>query len=302
MSDDRLKIKCPCGQVLAVKRSDAGKVVACPKCKTKLRIPAQKTAPAPTQQSAPVQQSAPAQPPASAPSPLFDSAPAADDPFGDMDFGSLPDVQPTASQGMPNPYASPAPLQTSAPMNPYANPAANYAPRGASSSEDESIRNQFLSHEASLRSIGLLYFLGGFFMILMASIFLIMGLVTIPQDGAAGIASVVFALIYGGIGVGQIFVGKGIRVLKNWARITIGVLSIPGLLGIPFGTLISAYILYLCFSSKGEFVCTPRYHQIVANTPHIKYKTSAIVWVLLGIVVAMIGLGLLALVVGMLSK
>lgn len=39
VSSDQLKIKCQCGQVLAVKNSAAGKIVSCPKCAVKLRVP-----------------------------------------------------------------------------------------------------------------------------------------------------------------------------------------------------------------------------------------------------------------------
>jgi hypothetical protein len=62
-----------------------------------------------------------------------------------------------------------------------------------------------------------------------------------------------------------------------------------GLCAVPVGTLINGYILYLVASEKGATVMTEQYRQIVEQTPHIIYKTSAIVWFLLALVI-MLGL------------
>jgi hypothetical protein len=66
------------------------------------------------------------------------------------------------------------------------------------------------------------------------------------------------------------------------------VLAAIGLLGVPFGTLINGYILYLLLSHKGQRIFAADYPEIVAATPHIKYRTSAAVWVLLGLVALLI--------------
>jgi len=54
------------------------------------------------------------------------------------------------------------------------------------------------------------------------------------------------------------------------------------LIGFPIGTLIHGYILYLYWGTKGRKVFSPEYKQIIAGTPHVKYKTSIIIWILLG--------------------
>ena len=112
------------------------------------------------------------------------------------------------------------------------------------------------------------------------------------ENALLGFITLVFGLVYGGLGILQLFAGLAIRRLENWARLTIGILSIFGLLGIPIGTLISGYFLYLCFSQKGTYVCSPEYHRIVANTPHIQYKTSIVVWILLGLFLLLTFLGI----------
>ena len=62
--------------------------------------------------------------------------------------------------------------------------------------------------------------------------------------------------------------------------------------------IIPAYILYLLLSSKGAMVFSTEYKEIIARTPHVKYRTSCIVWgalIVLGVVI------LLAVVAGLVS-
>ena len=96
------------------------------------------------------------------------------------------------------------------------------------------------------------------------------------------------------ISVFQFSTGLGLRKLKSWARISGIVLSCLGLLGFPIGTLISVYILYLLVSKKGQFVFTDEYQQVMAATPHIKYKTSVVVWIFLGLLVVLFLIGIFA--------
>jgi hypothetical protein len=91
----------------------------------------------------------------------------------------------------------------------------------------------------------------------------------------------VIGVVFIGLAALQIWVGIGLRNLKPWARIASGVLAGIGLLGFPIGTLINGYILYLLFSKKGAMLFSPDYQRVIAETPHIKYKTSIIVWIVL---------------------
>ena len=65
-----------------------------------------------------------------------------------------------------------------------------------------------------------------------------------------------------------------------------------GLLGFPIGTLINAYILYLFLSKKGRTIYSPEYQEVIAATPHVKYRTSIVVWILLALVVVLIAAAL----------
>jgi hypothetical protein len=156
----------------------------------------------------------------------------------------------------------------------------------------EQIRKDHLQHEASIKSVGFLYFLA-------AAVLLLVGIVRIASasNGREPLVGSIVAFLFVGISVAQIWVGIGLRKLKPWARIPSGILSGLGLIGFPIGTLINGYILYLLFSKKGATVFSPDYQRVIAETPHIKYRTSIVIWILLGLLLLLIGLGMLGLLI-----
>ena len=149
---------------------------------------------------------------------------------------------------------------------------------GVAGADSERIRQDHIKHEASVKSVGFLYFLSATFLILGGSI------------GLAGVGdgAILMAIFFLGLAGVQIWVGLGLRRLKPWARIPTGILSGIGLLGFPLGTLINGYILYLIFSEKGKTVFSADYQRVIQETPHIRYKTSIIVWILLGLLLLLI--------------
>jgi hypothetical protein len=153
------------------------------------------------------------------------------------------------------------------------------------------IRKRFISHEASVRSIGLLYWLGGILAILcsLAYVGLGIGFLSDARTMPTAIFMLMFSPVMAALGIFQIFVARGLRRLTPWARIGASVVSVIGLLGFPFGTIISAYFLYLLLSRKGEYVFSPEYKAIIDATPGIKYRTSPIIWVLLGLLFLLLG-------------
>jgi len=167
---------------------------------------------------------------------------------------------------------------------------------GAASTAVEEMRKEHLKHEASIKSIGVLYYLGGAALLLVA----IGTLFSIgrSRDGAETLAHIFIAVLCLLLGAGQLWVAAGLRRLKKWARIPTGILSGLGLLGFPLGTLINGYILYLIFSQKGKTVFSEEYQAVIEQTPHIKYRTSIVVWVLLGFVLLLIAIGIIAAFVG----
>lgn len=156
----------------------------------------------------------------------------------------------------------------------------------------EEIRNEHLKHEASVKSVGVLYFIGGVVLVLLG---LGNSVASVPKAAVMGIA---FGLLLAALGVGQFLVGMGLRRLKPWARTPCAVLSGIGLLGFPFGTIINAYILYLVLCQKGKMVFSDEYRAVIEQTPHIKYRTSILVWILLGLVVLLIVFGIIAIFIG----
>lgn len=152
----------------------------------------------------------------------------------------------------------------------------------------EEVSKKYIKHEACVKSIGTLYCIG-------AGLLLAAG-ITGPfanQKDPIG-ARILVSVIFIGLGIFQLWVSKGLWALKSWVRIPVGVLSGLGLLAFPLGTIINGYILYLVFCEKGTKVFSPEYQQVVAATPQIKYKTSIIVWIVLGILITIIVLGLFA--------
>lgn len=170
--------------------------------------------------------------------------------------------------------------------NPYEAPRVFDAPV-SSPTDAESIRKAHINTEASLRSVGFLYYLAGVG-------FLVTGLhqLTGMEDATGGgyisrQTALALGLAAGGV---LFFLGAAVRKLKPWSRFGIAVLSGISLLNLPIGTLIGAYILFLTFGKKGRMVFSEEYKQVIAATPHVKCRTSRTAWIVLGIFVAMLAI------------
>ena len=156
----------------------------------------------------------------------------------------------------------------------------------------ETMRNAYISHEASVKSIGVLYYIGGVALFLVGIAALIPGFAGKGEAASFIVPPILFVL-----SVAQICVGTGLRRLRPWARIPTGILSGIGLLGFPIGTIINGYILYLVCSKKGATVFSHEYQDVIKQTPHIKYRTSIVIWILLGLVLLLVAAGIIALIV-----
>lgn len=169
-----------------------------------------------------------------------------------------------------NPYAAPREMEPAAPPT-----------------EAEAVRRDHLKHEASVKGVGSIYLIGGIILLFAAFGAGIAGSAT-RSEGEAYILLVAGAL--GATGILGLAVASGLRRLKPWARITAMVLSGIGIFvsffGLPISVivlLIHAYIFVMLLSPKSTLVFSPYYKEIVAATPHIKYRTSIVVWIALGI-------------------
>jgi hypothetical protein len=165
-------------------------------------------------------------------------------------------------------------------INPYAAPKANVEDVSADA-EAEAIRRANLNHEASIRSIGTLYYLT-------ASGVALGGLGAIAQawTGRWSLGGAAILVVLGLLAAVFFLLGRGLRTLRRGARVPTIVLAVLGLVGFPLGTLINGYILWLMLSKKGQFILTPEYAAIVEATPQVKYRMSILVWIFLGLIVA----------------
>ncbi|TDU73086.1 hypothetical protein EI77_01553 [Prosthecobacter fusiformis] len=164
--------------------------------------------------------------------------------------------------------------------NPYAPPQSDlYIPQVETSAEK--LRREHLDNEATIKSVGLLYYLGGFLAIVGGLVLLLEG---IDNDRSA-------VVIEGGVffvlGIAQLFIAYGLRRLRSWTRIPTLLFSIVGLIAFPIGTLINGYIISKIAGRRGKFVMTPEYQLIISETPHVKRKINRKLIIVLGVLIGL---------------
>lgn len=166
-------------------------------------------------------------------------------------------------------------------MNPYATPDSDPL---ATTSEVDKIRKDHLNHEASIKSIGILYLLSG-------PIFVVLGILPVFGGVSVDVLEVVLSITFVVLGLAQIWTGEKLRKLSSRARIPAAIFAGIGLLGFPLGTIVGIYFLYLLLGKKGRMVLSEPYREVIAATPHIRYKTSIVVWILLALLVVAVVVG-----------
>ena len=178
-------------------------------------------------------------------------------------------------------------------INPYAAPKAAVEDFSADP-EADAVRRAHINHEASIKSIGILYYLTAALM-LAGTVTALFSAWTTSRNVLGMVA---ILALFGLLSALFFVIGRGLRTLKPWARVPTTVLASLGLLGFPVGTLLNAYILWLIHSKKGKLILSPEYAAIVEATPDVKYRTSLLVWIILGVVV----IALLVFLVPLLSR
>lgn len=143
------------------------------------------------------------------------------------------------------------------------------------------IRRAHIAHEATLRSLGLLYYLGTIFLVLLATITLYHGT---PADTPSPLSDPLTAALALGAALLLGLTGRGLRTLQPWARVPVMSLSTLGLFYFPMGTMICGYILYLVLCRQGQAVFSQDYQQVIEATPEIDYRTPWIAWLLFGLI------------------
>ena len=219
-------------------------------------------------------------------------------------------------------------------VNPFEAPRAGIGEeaqfRDLADQDAETIRRAHLGREANVKSVGSLMYLGAIGTIIGMVAFALMAAGVIPMNANAqepmdpatqkmlfaGIAALCLlgTVIYGGL-------GYGLTKLQVWARWTMVVLTSLGLLNntiqgvvvglvnpavgigsVLVGSLIPGFILWLLVSSKAGMVFSKEYKEIIRKTPHVKQKTSIIVKILVGILVAFILFIVIVAIVGGLAR
>ena len=207
--------------------------------------------------------------------------------------------------------------------NPYAPSGSSYGDASLDANFDlsqaELIRKSHLSHEANIQGFGCLYTLGGILGILGAIFYIGIGILVMAGGVVPkGLESMVFGaggdrLVSGGlttlvgvvflaIAVAQLFAGRSMQTLNPSGKILAIVVAAIGMLQFPCGTLISGYLLYLLVSAKGRTVFSSAYKEVMQATPHIRYRTSIIVWIFLFLLIGVILLGVVGVIIGALSR
>lgn len=173
---------------------------------------------------------------------------------------------------------------TTPPQNPYAPPqAAVREPEAASGSnhwsEAERIRREHLNVEATLKALGVVQVLAGLaqFGNLMDAFFRLEGL-------ECFLVSSVFLLL------GSLALVGGIRLstLSSRSRVPAILTAVWGLVVMPVGTLLGAWLLFTMYDDKGRRVLSEEYRLVVLNTPHIRYRPSPGALLVIGAVLAWI--------------
>jgi len=171
-----------------------------------------------------------------------------------------------------NPYAAPG---TSDPME---------------FSEIDEIRYQHLNHEISLKSIGSLYCVSGI-LVMLVTVVSVLFLFTVKRVTVLLVSYAVLGTLAAFL---CLWIGIGLRRLTPAVRVPALFISVVGLFLFPIGTLMSIYALYLLLEPKGKMVLSGQYQEVVAATPHIQYRTSYVVWIVLVIIIFVILFGWIA--------
>ena len=150
------------------------------------------------------------------------------------------------------------------------------------------IREAHIGHERQLKSIGLLFGLGAAMLVLALIALLLPG-----DDGGPGNARPMAGVVGGSLIIAvfaalAVALAYGYRRLAPWVKYVGTPVSLLGLLALPVGTLVHAYILYLVWCGKGRRVLAPDYAAIIRATPGVRYKRTVGDWIALALLLLLV--------------
>ncbi len=216
--------------------------------------------------------------------------------------------------------------------NPFAPPRTVIGDRAArvdfeADDEAELIRRHHLSHESSIKSLGLILYLIGLVGILFAAfgVLAALGIVkgNAPPPGTSEEmmriimwAGAAFWAVVSSLGFA---LGFGMRRLQVWARWTLMVLSVlallyflvvglvvlallagnnpaPVLIALLFAIAVQAAVFYLLVAPRSGMVFSAEYRLVIARTPQIVCRTSLVVKLAVGLLAGLVLLGLIGMI------
>ena len=190
-------------------------------------------------------------------------------------------------------------------VNPFASPLATDATNevpGEELSAAETIRRELLATETNIKSSAVLYGIAAFVITLLTLVVLFSP--RGPLDGGASFSEIAIICLLILLATFMWYCAIGMRQLKPsvrpWVITLSSILLLTSLVGFnpfglvgfnPIGLLFNGFVLWLVVGNKGKRVLTHEYQEIIAATPHIKLKTSIIVWILLAILLLIFVVG-----------
>ncbi len=115
----------------------------------------------------------------------------------------------------------------------------------------ERLRAENLRHETALLMVGTLYYAA-------AGLLLAAAIASVAIKGGTP-AAVRFASLVALLAAGFGFAGYLLHRLDMRARYSASMMAVLGMLAVPIGTVLNAYVLWLVHSKKGRRVLSPEY-------------------------------------------
>lgn len=176
-------------------------------------------------------------------------------------------------------------------FNPYAAPEDQALSGSLLPSDPGEVRRQFIHCESNIKSIGGLMILGG---LLVSFGFGMASMVAYADTGPSANLKLFGLLLFTLAGFWQIYTGIQLRRLQLSARTPAAIACGLWILFVPVGTILGGVSLWYIVRPAASFVFSEEYAEVIRKTPEVGASTSIAGWSLLMLVLAIIGLALLA--------
>ena len=154
-------------------------------------------------------------------------------------------------------------------FNPYSAPSGAIGRSSRDHSELESVRLEYLSHEAALKAVGSL------FLIISALVSSLMTIFTSKFLNEELLNNErTFVLSYWVLVPISLYIGIKMRRLDHSIRNTVVIAGALMMFAFPLGTVVGPGVLYVVCCKKGKFILSQRYANIRYRTPGIHYETK----------------------------